>query len=237
MRSILIGLFSLASRNPVAIAAAAVVAEVVLSRWELTWYHIIISEPSTLKWWKRMPSFRSRAWIKIAPAVAIRALTTQIVHIFPMLIVGTWGTWKHLDDPEFQPHVKHAYAMAGQGTMVVLITLGLFVLLEIPATVTVVRVAASMLPDEYETIVPFDRSFGNKVTPAVVGGQGKIGMFEAWKSFTWDARVRLLRLVGKVFAIVMAVWVLFVAILLLEAHLLLGDQMGDVMKRIGGKSG
>ena len=217
-------------------ALAAIIAEVALSRWELTWYHIVISEPSPKKWWQRMPAFKSRAWMKIAPAVALRSLTTQIAAGFPILLCRSFGTMKHLQDPAFQPGKKDMYAIFGQSLIVLFLTFGLFILLEIPATVTAVRVAASMLPEEYETIVPFDRSFGGKVTPAIIGGAGKIGMLEAWKSFTWSSRVRLLKLVVKVFSMIVAVWLLFSMVLVAEAHLLLGEQLGEIMKAIGGKS-
>ena len=221
-------------KNPAGFAVAAVASEVLLSRWELTWYHIVISEPSPKKWWQRMPAFKSRAWTKIAPAVALRALTTQIAGGFPMLLCQSFGTMKHLKDPGFEPGKKDLYNAFGQSMVVLFLTFALFVLLEIPATVTVVRVAASMLPEDYETIVPFDRSFGGKVTPAIIGGAGKIGLLEAWKSFPWSSRVRLLKLVGKVFAMIVAVWILFSMVLIGEAHLLLGDQMGEVMKTIAG---
>jgi hypothetical protein len=68
-----------------------------------------------------------------------------------------------------------------------------------------------------------------------VGGAGKIGMLEAWKTFTWPSRIRLLKLVIKVFAIIVAVWLSFSMVLIAEAHLLLGDQLGEIMKAIGDK--
>jgi hypothetical protein len=238
VRSIIISLVGSVyfMRSQAGLAIAAIIADVALSRWELTWYHIVISEPSPKKWWQRMPSFKSRAWAKIAPAVALRSLTTQIASGFPMLLCRSFGTMKHLQDPAFQLGKKDMYALFGQSLIILFLTFALFILLEIPATVTAVRVAASMLPEEYETIVPFDRSFGGKVTPAIVGGAGKIGMLEAWKSFTWSSRIRLLKLVFKVFSIIVAVWLLFSMLVIGEAHLFLGDDLGKIIKAIGGKS-
>lgn len=236
-RSILVSLAASVPfmRSHMGLALAAIVAEVALSRWELTWYHIVISEPSSKKWWQRLPSFKSPVWVKIAPAVALRSLTTQIASGFPMVLCRSFGTMKHLGDPAFHPGKKDLYAAFGQSLIVLFLNFALFILLEIPATVTVVRVAASMLPEEYETIVPFDRSFGGKVTPAIVGGAGKIGMLEAWKTFTWSSRIRLLKLVAKVFAIIVAVWLSFSIVILAEAHLLVGDELAEIMKTIGGK--
>ena len=217
-------------------AIAAVIAEVMLSRWEFTWYQIVISEPSPKKWWQRVPSFERRAWNKIAPAVALRSLTTQIASGFPVLLCRSFGTMKHLQDPAFQPSEKDMPIIFGQSLIILSLSFALFVLLEIPATVTAVRVAASMLPEEYETIVPFDRSFGGKVTPAIVGGSGKIGMLDAWRTFTWPSRIRLVKLVVKVFAMIVTVWLLFCMVLVVEGHLLFGDKLGDIIKAIGGES-
>lgn len=236
-KSLIISLIASARimRSQGGLAIAAIIAEVTLSRWELTWYQIVISEPSPKKWWQRLPSFKSRAWIKIAPAVALRSLTTQIASGFPVLLCRSFGTMKRLQDPEFQPGKNDMAVIFGQSLIVLFLTFALFILLEIPATVTAVRVAASMLPEEYETIVPFDRSFGGKVTPAIIGGSGKIGMLDAWKTFTWPSRIRLLKLVVKVFAMIVTVWLLFCMVLAVEGHLIFGDQLAKVIKAIGGK--
>ncbi|KAJ5391102.1 hypothetical protein N7509_006592 [Penicillium cosmopolitanum] len=51
--------------------------------------------------------------------------------------------------------------------------------------------------EEDESIVPFDRSFGGKVQPEIVGGSGKIGLMDAWTTFDWNARVRFVKVVVK----------------------------------------
>lgn len=175
-----------------------------------------------------------RTWKKIAPAVAIWAITSQVVTILPLLVTNSFGVLRRLQDPDFNPDMKDAYAGTGQLFFAMLLTVVLFVLLQIPATVAMVRVAASMLPEEDETIVPFDRTFGGLTTPEIIGGQGKIGIVEAWKSFNGECRRRLLRTVVKVAAVVMATWILFSFIIMAEAHILLGPAFGDIMKGMHG---
>lgn len=97
-----------------------------------------------------------------------------------------------------------------------------------------VRVAASMLPEEDETIVEFDRSFQGRTTPEILGGQGKIGIKEAWKSYPRASRIRLLRLMAKVAAISAAVWLGFIMVLVAETHILLGKNVGAFMKALHG---
>jgi len=211
-------------RNFIGMGVAQILAEVILARWELTWYHIVMSEPSSKTWWQRVPSFRS-SWTKIAPAVALRSVAQRIASVLPLVLCSSFGPMRRLQDPTFEPGMKDINGAFGQSLMVVFFTVSLFVLLEIPAIVTVVRVAASMLPEEDETIVPFDRSFGGKVTPSIIGGAGKIGMLEAWRSFAWSSRIRLLKLAFKVCAIILAVMILFIGVLIVEANFVLGDQI------------
>ena len=200
----------------------------------MTWIHVIISEPSEKRWYNRIPRPFLKTWKKIAPAVAIWAVTSQIVTILPMLVTGSFGVIRRMDDPTFEPGMKDAYLTAGQLFLTAILTIVLFVGLQIPATVAMVRVAASMLPEEDETIVPFDRTFGGRTTPEIIGGQGKIGIMEAWRSFTGEQRRRVLRTVLKAAALVLVTWFVFSTVIIAEAHLLFGDAFGDVMKTIHG---
>ncbi|KIV95010.1 hypothetical protein PV10_02718 [Exophiala mesophila] len=231
----LISIMGGALGNRLITAVAAIIAETALATLHMTWVHIVISDPSEKKWYQRIPSIRT--WPKIAPAVAIWATTNQIVAILPTLVTGSFGSLKHMKHPEYEPGRKDLYAVGAQAFLGMFLMLALFLLLQIPASVTLVRVAASMLPEEDETIVPFDRTFGGKTTPTILGGQGKIGLVEAWRSFAWASRMRLVKLMIKVAVIMMSVWVLFTIVLVTEAHLLFGDRLGEVMKTIHGVAG
>jgi hypothetical protein len=232
---LLVGLFTPITRNRLVLGLVTILVQVLLSRYIMTWIHIVISDPSPKRWYQRLPPLRR--WSKMAPAVALWATCNQIVAIMPMLVCGYFGSLNHMKDPDYQPDKKDLYAVAGQGFMGMFIMLALFVGLQIPATVTMVRVAASQLPEEDETIVSFDRTFGGKVTPAILGGQGKVGIVEAWRSFPRSSRLRLLRLLAKVVLVIMALWIAMIVCLTAEAHLLLGDSLGHVMKAIHGAAG
>ena len=221
-------------RSRAGLAVAAVIAEVILARWQLAWIHIVISEPRPgKKWYQRLPPFRT-SWFKIAPVIALQAVILQVVQTFPMLVCRTFGPMKHLGSPQYEPHERDVYAATGQLMMALLLVLSLTILLGVPATVTTVRVAASMLPEEDETIIPFDRTFGGKVTPAIIGGSGKIGIIDAWKSFGWASRKRLLKLVAKVFSVMFALGLMSGMIMVGEAKLLLGDKMREIMRVMNG---
>ncbi|RMZ88271.1 hypothetical protein DV736_g4501, partial [Chaetothyriales sp. CBS 134916] len=214
------------------VGLSAIVAQVAAATIHMTWIHIVISDPSPKRWYQRIPSFHT--WPKIAPAVGLWAFATQLVTVLPVLACGSFGSLRHMDDPEYNPDKRDLYAIAGQGFLGMLLVLLLYILLQIPATVTMVRVAASMLPDEDETIVSFDRTFGGKTTPTIIGGSGKIGIVEAWRSFPWASRVRLLKLVAKVALIVLSVWIAMLLTLTIEAHILLSESLGQVLRGVHG---
>jgi len=88
----------------------------------------------------------------------------------------------------------------------VLVLCGIFVAVFVffPANVILVRIAASVLPEEEATILPFDRTFGGKMAPGE-----RLKMFDAWKSFTWEAIKRVVQIYVKAFllqAMIAALW-------------------------------
>jgi hypothetical protein len=69
--------------------------------------------------------------------------------------------------------------------------------IQIPVNAIMIRVLASLLPDDIDTLVPLDRSFGGRVVATDAGGTGRLGLIAAWLTFSWRARFRL---VGTVLA-------------------------------------
>jgi len=96
-------------------------------------------------------------------------------------------------------------------------TLWIFVL--IPATVILIRKEASLLSADDETIVPFDRTFGNRVVP----GLTVLSLRDAWKSFGNDAWRRVVMLHIKFIAIALMVGVVYTHVVLAEAWAIMGD--------------
>lgn len=103
-----------------------------------------------------------------------------------------------------------------------LIGIGIFVLVVIPADVTLKRVQASMLPEENESIVPFDRTFAGKVKPEILGGSGAVSMLDAWKSFDRSARIRLMKLYLKVFLVSIFTTIMFAMVFIGEVRFIVG---------------
>ncbi|EEA26689.1 hypothetical protein TMatcc_005031 [Talaromyces marneffei ATCC 18224] len=195
------------------------IAEILLANLRVAWIHIVISEPSTKSLWSRIPSWR-KTFMKIAPAAALRSLAAQVVTFVPLTIAYGTKVFEYGSEPTAR---SPAAALSG-GFGLLALLLVLYVLIQMPAEVTFIRVAASMLPEDDETIVPFDRSFGGKATPEIVGGQGKIGIVDAWKSFSWGSRMRFLRVVGKVFLLQSALGLVFGVVLFAEILIFFGNK-------------
>ena len=89
-----------------------------------------------------------------------------------------------------------------------------------------------MLPEEDDSIVPFDRTFGGRVEPELVGGTGCVGMLDAWKTFDWAARIRLIKLYVKVTALQIATIFFFIGVLVGELKLIMGDDLDKAAKMV-----
>lgn len=131
---------------------------------------------------------------------------------------------------------KQQTAMSFKAIAILLLGLVLAFLVVIPANVTLTRVQASLLVDTEETIVPFDRSFGGKVVPEIVGGSGMIGMLDAWTSFDWAARTRLIKTYLKVIGMQIAVTFLFTMCLVSQLFIIAGKDWSKLVPEDGSKN-
>ena len=194
-----------------------IVSGVLLAPLQLAWVHAVISEPSPKRWYQRIPSYKT--WTRIVPAAVFEHTITGAAFFLPMALAKGLGGWEVFNSSPDMPPAKigcHAFAViAGPSLLAFLVS--------IPARAIFIRVAASMLPEEDEAIVPFDRSFGGKVVPAILGGSGKLSIADAWRTFDRAARLRFVKVIAKVFAIEFALVFVFFFVFVSELFLLGGD--------------
>lgn len=221
-------LWSVMSHNPVLRPFIAVLATVVLCRIQMTWTHIVISNPSEKRWFHRIPSIKAAKNV-IVPTAVFAIAKQAAVYVPATLFLMVAETWQNPAAYGSNPETVRKIALV-QALFVGLIGLATVVLVVIPADVTLKRVQASMLPEEDESIVPFDRTFAGKVVPEIVGGTGAIGMLDAWKSFDKSARIRLLKLYGKVFAIQVATTIMFAMVVIAELRVVMGSDFEKAQK-------
>lgn len=191
------------------------------------WTHIVITVPSALPFWKRLPTFSKTFKATWLPVTAYW-LATQVMMSVPRVLAGWFGLsqWDP-SNPAFVPaYDGHA---VWQTLLIMVAALATIMLLVIPAQVILIRVQASLLPADADTIVPFDRSFGGKVEPEVVTGRGYVDFQTAWFTFERASWIRLYKLLGKIVIIEFVVYLLFCAILVPEFLLMAktGEAVGS----------
>ncbi len=201
---------------------APILAAVALARLRMGWTWIVISDPSPKFWFRRLPSWK--LWKKIALPTIVVAICEQVTVQLPKALWLAFGMGR-FNDPQKVADLNDAERKAFVLKGLAVLALGLFsaVAILIPATVSLIRVHGSLLPEEEETIVPFDRTFGGRVVPSIVGGSGVIGMLDAWKTFDWNSRIRLLKLYLKVIALQFITALVYFAILIAIVKLTMGD--------------
>jgi hypothetical protein len=193
-------------------------ASLALVQLSTTWVHLVISQPSDRPFWRRLPPLR-----KTFEATWQPTLLNWVAQIasagIPMVIAAAFGLefWSPSDPNNVPVYDKHA---AWKGSVVALVAILLNFLVLVPSQVVLVRVQASLLPPDEDTIVPFDRSFEGRVEPAVVGGKGHVTLRDAFATFSRSSWIRLYVLYAKVFAISVVAHMLLMAVVVPEVLLM-----------------
>jgi hypothetical protein len=189
------------------------------------WTHKVVSLPTDKSFCQRLPS--KADWKVLALPAAIEAAMPYVSVYLTCGVAMLMGLHR-LDQENISAYSGVQVAclvLRVVITFVFAITCTLFLCL--PAAVTLVRIESSLLPTDEDTIVPFDRSFGGKASSA-----GKIGFLDAWRSFNWEARRRLIKLFAKVFLILTGFVFLIVHVLVAEAFIVVGPQLGEVLSAV-----
>lgn len=187
---------------------------VLIAGLDLTWTHIVISAPSTRPWWRRIPSI-DRVKMTIIPTI-IFGIAEYASRLPPSLIAKAVSLklyYYHGFSFNVRTNVQFEAILIAKCILVGLVSLLSYSLIRMPATIVLRRVQASMLPDEDETVIPFDRTFGGKVQPVITGGSGAVSIADALKTFDWSARIRYLNLQLKLIALEGTAMVIFLLIL------------------------
>ncbi len=185
----------------------ALIASLALAQLSAAWTHIVISQPSKLPFYRRLPPFKKTFEATCFPILAVW-LAAAVTGVVPAVVAQALGLSSARDPgavfgedpPQFDAH----------DTWKLLIVILLAVVLAlggiVPATVLLVRTQASLLPPDEDTIVPFDRSFGGRVDPAVVGGKGYVTIRDALATFDRASWVRIYKLYAKILAVTLVTY-------------------------------
>lgn len=180
---------------------ATLLASLSLVQLSTVWVHVVISKQSPTRFWSRMPTFRRAFDATWRPTVLYWAVC-ELARWAPMLLSVVMDIPGFLD-PMTQGEGEDVQPVdAWKALVVFLVTMAVGLFLVVPAHIILVRVQASLLPEDDDTIIPFDRTFEGRVEPAVVGGRGFATPADAWATFSRAAWKRLLFLYVKIFTVV-----------------------------------
>ncbi|CAG8119565.1 unnamed protein product [Penicillium salamii] len=176
--------------------------------WQMAWVHRVIADKSPQNRYRRMLGYKT--WPRIAPAAALYNLAMCMTFSLPFAAVNMAG-WALVAVGSPWKDVGHWKYLVG-----VILPVLFGIVLSLPVRIIFARVAASMLPEEDEPILPFDRSFDGKVDP-VVSGKKELSLLDAWTTFGWSARIRFVKIFFKGLGIEIALGCLGFTLMIFEA--------------------
>jgi hypothetical protein len=184
---------------PFRLVIVSALAGALTANFHAAWTHKVVSMPSTTGFWARVPA-RSHWKVLAFPAAVYAAMPYVSLYVAKGAVMLL--RLDRIDREDVRDFNGAEWtSLIARFVAVVVIAVSCTLFLCLPAIVTMVRVEASILPEDEDTIVPFDRTFAGKVVPKVVGGTGAVSFLDAWRSFNWEARRRLLKLYVKIFFI------------------------------------
>jgi len=192
-----------------------------------SWTHKVISMPSQQSFFSRIPARSS--WKQLALPAAVKSSASLVAIYISQGAIVLLGL-DRLGQEDFSRYSGSQWTSVSLrflSVFAIAMITSLFIVL--PAVVTQIRVEASMLPEEEDTIVPFDRTFAGKVVPKILGGTGAIGFLDAWRSFNWEARRRLVKLFIKFSAIFAVVVLIMAQVLVFEVWAFMGPAIGKYL--------
>jgi len=204
-----------------------VLVSVLTARLHMLWTHTMIAHPTDKPWYRRFVA-RKDARAVYLPAL-VYALAQQATIFLPMAVASTVG----LTDVSQEQLGRMANEQNGVEAIMMLLSAlavpatAIFVALAIllPALVTLTRIEALLLPEDQETIVPFDRQAivaNIDMTKRCTAG----ALFtSAWRSFDRASRWRLVKLYTKIFFMQMALFITGTFAVLAELYVIGGERI------------
>lgn len=195
-----------------------IVGALVAALWvrvHCAWTHATIAMPSSKRLRERIPAVS--AWRHLAiPAVNAELATLSSMNLVRILATVV-NRYAESSDGDGQWTVLLAY-LAIPATAVFL-----FLFVVLPNRVILTRIEAFLLPEDEDTIVPMDRSLRASVDGATLRAR------DAWKGFSWQSFRIVAKTYAKQFIITLALAVVAVHFIALEAMFAVGPEMGTLI--------
>lgn len=190
--TILLQQFTMLFSSMFGLVFGGVIAAAVMAIPRMTWVHIIISSPSPLPWYKRFPSKQNflTAFKKVTGLTVLVAIAEMGGAFVAMTLAPTMqnGQPDHetTGDEEKDELILRVCMM--QTGIALLAWLAWSAFFTVPLTACLAKIQTSLLPEDEDTIVNTERS-------------EDMTLAEAWRSFDWNACVRVYKAYAKFVAI------------------------------------
>ncbi|KAL2024011.1 hypothetical protein VTK56DRAFT_246 [Thermocarpiscus australiensis] len=188
------------------------------------WTHVVVTPPSAKSFRQRIPPLRKTYVATWLPTVLLWAASHAAVvapawlaHLIGLSSLSTTSSSRR---PGGSPSFGADGSAVAKALCVAGVALALQVLLVVPASVALARVQASLLPADEDALVPFDRSFGGRVEPAVVSGKGFASVRAALATVSRASWLRIGLLRVKVFGVALVAYTLMAAVVVAQVLLL-----------------
>lgn len=204
-----------------------------LARIHMVWTHSMIAYPSAKPFWKRIvPRKQCKAILLPSLVFAVAQQATVMLPLAVAFAVGLPGV-NHEQIVAAAHHEKCGTKMMLMGLRFLAVpTTALFVALAVllPATVTLTRIEAALLPEEETTIVPFDKASLLGEIDMTARGSSRALFVQAWRSFDRSARLRLIKIYAKMVLAQFTIAVIGFHLAAAELYLLGGERLAIFFK-------
>ncbi|KAJ6517785.1 hypothetical protein DFH09DRAFT_1373536 [Mycena vulgaris] len=204
----------------------SILTPLLLVRTHMLWTHTMIAHPTTKSFLHRIVP-RAQCKPLILPTL-VYAAAQQATFLVPLGVAHLLGL------PNIPEHALHAaqrddpaaLALMTMRILAVPLTaalIALFVLL--PASATLTRIEAALLPGDMQPIVAFDRAALVGSIDLTARGSSWALFVAAWRSFDGAARVRMLKLYAKMLGAQTAVALVGLQIMAAEVYVIGGERL------------
>ncbi|KAI7533161.1 hypothetical protein KC331_g13208 [Hortaea werneckii] len=217
-----------------------------LMRVHMLWTHSMIAHPTNKSRFARFVP-RKQCRVLLLPTL-VHAVAQQATFILPLAVAIAMGLGPDMmaskphghpdsiSSDDASPHKQGCAMMLNLLRLLAVPTTSIFVALAVllPASVTLTRLEATLLPEDETTLVPFDREaiVSDDINPTVRGASRAL-FVQAWRSFDSAARLRLVKLYVKMVMAQLAVAFVGFHVVLAEMYLIGGERIGEMVKAFG----
>jgi hypothetical protein len=204
----------------------SILTSLMLVRVHMLWTHTMIAHPTTRSFLQRIVP-RAQCKPLVLPTL-VYAAAQQATFLVPLGVAHLLDLTTFPDDALRAAQQDDCAALASLALRILavpltaaLIALGVL----LPASATLTRIEAALLPGDMQPVVAFDRAALVGSIDLTARGSSRALFVAAWRSFDRAARVRMLKLYAKMLGAQIAVALVGLQIMAAEVYVIGGERL------------